>query len=422
MLIDVVVPLLEFAVLGVPLLFLLSRGLPAAERQLLMRTVLIGYALRLGCSAMFVLVPETRVFHEDASGYEAAGRLVASGWLGEGPPIRLADLVGDGGHYPGFLLLVASLYTVLGSFQMVPTAFTSLCGAITIVLVYRLTARSFHHMVAHRAAVLVAYFPSMILWSAMALKDPVMMLLITIVLSAAVALRKRVSPGPVIAIVAALAGVYFIRFYISYVLLAAIAVSLVVARGRSFIGTFYRQLGLAIVIVTLLSAFGLTRRLTANFDEFSLERVNSYRYGMAITANSAFAKDADVSTTSRALAFLPIGAGELLLGPFPWQMTSLRPLLTLPEMLVWWTMLPAVWRGLRFATRNRFGDIVPILIFGAMLTTLYALTLGNVGAVFRQRAQVFVFLFIFAAIGRYLTICRERGIDRKHLLSTGRDA
>ena len=84
---------------------------------------------------------------------------------------------------------------------------------------------------------------------------------------------------------------------------------------------------MAVALLTLLSALGLTRRLTANLDEFSLERMNAYRYGMAITANSAFATGADVSTTSRALAFLPIGAGELLLGPFPWQMTSLRPLL-----------------------------------------------------------------------------------------------
>lgn len=420
MLIDIFIPALEFGVIGVPLLLALMRGIPETERQLLLRTALIGFALRLTAAAIFVAVPETRVFHEDSTGYELAGRLVASSWLGEGPPVRLANLVNDAGRYPGFLLLVSGLHFVFGRFQMVPTAFTSLCGTVTIVLVYRLTARSFHHIVAHRAAMFVAYFPSMVLWSAMALKDPVMMMLIVTALLGAVHIRTRISVGAILAVVGGLVGAYFIRFYIAYVLVAAIGVSLLAARGRSFVGTFYRQLAVAAALITLLSAFGVTQKLTSSLDEFSLENVNAYRYGMAITANSAFAKDADVSTTSRALAFLPIGAGELLLGPLPWQMTSLRPLLTLPEMLMWWAMIPSLFRGLRFALRRRFGEVVPTLIFGAMLTTLYALTLGNVGAVFRQRAQVFVFLFIFVAVGRYVKICRARGIDTKHLLAPER--
>jgi hypothetical protein len=136
---------------------------------------------------------------------------------------------------------------------------------------------------------------------------------------------------------------------------------------------------------------------------------------MATTANSGFSVDADVSTARGAVAFLPIGLAVLLFGPFPWQMVSLRPLISLPEMLVWWSMVPALWRGLKFALGREAGRTIPIMVFGGTLMGLYALTLGNVGAAFRQRAQVFVFLFIFVALGHYVSVCRKRGIDPNEL-------
>lgn len=41
---------------------------------------------------------------------------------------------------------------------------------------------------------------------------------------------------------------------------------------------------------------------------------------------------------------------------------------------------------------------------------------GNVGAAFRQRAQILVFLFIFNALGTYIAKARAAGIDPKALL------
>ena len=49
----------------------------------------------------------------------------------------------------------------------------------------------------------------------------------------------------------------------------------------------------------------------------------------------------------------------------------------------------------------------------------YSLVHGNVGAAFRQRAQIFVLLFIFASLGTYVKTCRRRGIDSNLLLERG---
>src|SRR5688572_15210706 len=176
------IPLFEIALIGVPLLLALLRTLPQLERPRMARLSFVGFGLRLAVAVLFDLVPGARLFHEDADGYERFGAALAASWWGEGPPVPLPET------NPGFLAICGSLYYVFGRYRMVVTAFTSLCGTLTIFFVYRLALRSFHPVVARRAALLTAYFPSMVLWSAMALKDPVMILLVVVALDAALVL------------------------------------------------------------------------------------------------------------------------------------------------------------------------------------------------------------------------------------------
>ena len=105
----------------------------------------------------------------------------------------------------------------------------------------------------------------------------------------------------------------------------------------------------------------------------------------------------------------------LLLAPFPWQFTSLRASFSAPEMLVWWMLFPSLIGGLVFAIRRRFTKVAPLVIFTATLTAAYGLMQGNVGSAFRQRAQIFIVLFIFTALGWYRRKCRRAGIDESVL-------
>jgi hypothetical protein len=137
---------------------------------------------------------------------------------------------------------------------------------------------------------------------------------------------------------------------------------------------------------------------------------------MAETANSGFSADVDISRPDSALMFLPIGMAHLLLAPFPWQMTSLGPLIAAPETIFWWTLVPGTVRGVVFSVKNRFSESLPLLAFTATLTAAYSLMQGNVGAAFRQRAQILVFLFIFSALGTYMAKARAAGLQPSLLL------
>jgi len=106
-----------------------------------------------------------------------------------------------------------------------------------------------------------------------------------------------------------------------------------------------------------------------------------------------------VSTVGGALSALPVGLVYLLFAPFPWAITGVRQMLTVPETLVWYALMPSFVRGLLYTVRNRLRDTLPILVFAAALTGAYALFQGNVGTAYRQRTQVTMFYFIFMAVG-----------------------
>jgi hypothetical protein len=104
-----------------------------------------------------------------------------------------------------------------------------------------------------------------------------------------------------------------------------------------------------------------------------------------------------------------------MLAPFPWQLLSggsTRMLLTAPEVMAWWWLfifgvLPGFW----YVVRNRFNEIMPMLVFLFGLGLLYSVMFGNIGLAYRHRAQLLPWLLILAAVGlerRMLRRCSEQ--------------
>jgi hypothetical protein len=150
------------------------------------------------------------------------------------------------------------------------------------------------------------------------------------------------------------------------------------------------------------------------------DQIQRMRLDASRSAESGFGKDIDVSTTSGAITAIPIGFTYLLLAPFPWQFGSLRQMLTLPEMIVWWLAIPLLVLGLWFTLKHRIREIAPIMIFTSLLTLTYSIVQGNVGTAYRQRAQLLVFYFIFVGVG--FVLLKERRAARRHKKELEREA
>jgi len=203
-----------------------------------------------------------------------------------------------------------------------------------------------------------------------------------------------------------------LRFYVFYMLCAAIAGAFVIGMQKVTATSFARQLVAVLLIGLALTYFGVTRSASDQLDRYAnLERIQRSRLDLAKSADSGFGRDVDVSTTSGALSTIPMGMLYLLFAPFPWQVASLRQSITLPEMVIWWASFPMLVLGLWFAIKYRLRMISPILIFTVMLTLAYSVFQGNVGTAYRQRAQLLVFYFIFVAVG--FVLLKEKREERK---------
>jgi hypothetical protein len=144
----------------------------------------------------------------------------------------------------------------------------------------------------------------------------------------------------------------------------------------------------------------------------SLEAIAALRQNMA-TGGSAFERGVDISTPTGALQFLPVGLTYFFLSPFPWQITSVLKALSVPEMLFLYYLCPSMLRGLRFAFTERLRQSLQVLLLIGLIACSYALSSGNVGTMYRHRAQAVVFILIFAALGYEMRRSRISGFRRR---------
>ncbi len=334
-------------------------------------------------------------FWGDSGTYDAGGYAVARYWRGEAGGTTLTQALS--GY--GFVYIVGAIYYVFGRNQLLVQLLNCTVGAVTVLVVYAIAARLFGQAVGRWAALFMAFFPQMVFWSAGMYKDPSVLLCIALCMYAVVRLRDAFSPTFVLLFVGAALALLSLRFYIFYFVVAA-SVGTFVFGGRG--GLPGRVASLVVLAIALGIAFTLGVRqetFEAQAAFMTLEQVQVTRVDQAMWGRSAYGVGYDVTTPAGALRALPVGLAYLLFAPFPWAITNVRQLLTLPETLVWYALMPAFVRGLAHSIRHRLRDVLPILVFTVMLTLAYALMQGNVGTAYRQRTQVTMFFFIFMGVG-----------------------
>jgi hypothetical protein len=190
-----------------------------------------------------------------------------------------------------------------------------------------------------------------------------------------------------------------LRFYVFYFVAAASLGTFLFAQRRRVGGALVAQVLLVGGFLAAFSFAATEETVEQHRSYFDLRRIQISRLDLSQSAQSGFGVKEDVSTPAGALRALPMGLVYLLLAPFPWAARGIRQLLTVPEMLVWYALLPSLWRGLRHAIRTRARPALPILTYAASLTLAYAIFQGNVGTAYRQRTQVTMFYFIFIGAG-----------------------
>jgi 4-amino-4-deoxy-L-arabinose transferase-like glycosyltransferase len=382
------------------------------DRRFLLQFFTIALLLRLAVGTLTFIFRLQEFFGGDALAYDEQGNILLRVWRGE-LSYNLLNGTLAGQTFYGMPYLVASIYAVVGRNMLAVQFVNAVLGALTILPVYLCAQHIFENKrVARTSALLVTFFPSLVLWSAQGLKDAPIIFLLALAMLATLRLCRKLSLGYIVLLVGAMLGLLSMRFYIFYMVAAAAAGAFVIGQRSITIRSFAQQFIVIICVGLMLVQFGVLRSATQQYETFgSLEAINRSRLDLTRSAESGFGKDVDVSTTSGALSAIPLGLLYLLFAPFPWQVVNLRQLITLPEMLAWWGSFPLLVLGLWFTLKYRLRPALPILLFTTMLTLGYSIFQGNVGTAYRQRAQLLIFYFMFVAVGYVLL--KERNEERR---------
>lgn len=399
------------AIVSLPTLIILIRT--QDERRFLLRLFVIALMGRIVLATLINLADWEAFFGGDAHTYDIFGKSLLQSWYGDAyHSARYAGFIKSGAGAWGMLYVVAAVYAVVGENLYAIQLINASVGAATAVVVYYVAQTLFNNIrVSRLAALLVAFFPSLILWTSQALKDGLIILALALAMLATLRLMEKITVGYVLVLTTCLLALLSLRFYIFYMMVAAVGGSFFI--GMKAINTqgFIQRFMAVAVMGLAFTWFGVLRYAGTQFDRYAnLKTIQMSRTDQA-NAGSGFGKDVDVGTTEGALTAIPIGLVYLLFAPFPWDMATLRQSITLPEMLVWWAAFPLLVLGLYFGLRHRLRQVAPIVIFTTMLTIAYSVFQGNVGTAYRQRSQLLVFYFIFVAVGAVLL--KEKAEDKR---------
>jgi len=399
-------------IVSLPTLWVLARS--GEEKTFLLRLFILAVVVRIGIASVIYLGNLQEFFGGDANTYHIFGESLNGSWHGDNyHSSRYAAFIQSGAGAWGMLYVVAAVYEVIGANMYAVQLINASVGASTAIVVYYVAQSLFNNVrVAKLSALLVGFFPSLILWSSQALKDALIILALSLCILATIRLMEKITVPYILVLGVCLAALLSLRFYIFYMMAAAVGGSFLIglksADARSFVQRFV-AIG---VIGMAFTWFGVIRFAATQFERYgNLQMVQLSRMDQARNAESGFGKDVDVGTTEGALTVIPIGLVYLLFAPFPWQLVSTRQSIALPEMLIWWAAFPLLVLGWWYALKHRLRQVAPIVLFTTMLTLAYAVFQGNVGTAYRQRSQLLVFYFIFVAVGAVLML--EKREDRR---------
>jgi len=373
--------------------------------QLLLQIFLAGLLLRMIVGSVIFVFHAQTFFGGDAFTYDWLGFEQMLAWAGDrAAASQINGYLARVGAPWGMVYFVGAVYSLTGRNMLAVQFINAVLGAATAPLIFHCAyAVTSNTKVARLAAMGVAFMPSLVLWSSQELKDGPMMFFLALSIFATLRLGQEFTARHLLSLISALLCVLAFRFYVFYMLLAAIIGAFLIGMRPMTAQSLSRQLVVMTLIGISLTYFGVTRYASSQFDAFgSLQVVQSSRSDQAQSADSGFGKGADVSTATGALTTIPIGLANLFFAPFPWQLTSLRQAITMPEMLVWWGSFPMLILGLWYSTRYRLRQVFPVLLFTLMLSLAYSVFQGNVGNAYRERAQLLIFYFIFVAVGYVL--------------------
>jgi len=370
------------------------------DRQFIWRLVLVAWLFRL--AIVIVLQATDAIFilrlSPDSERYHREGILVAE-------QMALGNFNWPAWIDDAWFQFTGLIYWLIGPYDWIIQLINITFGALIVVPLYHVFRYMTDDVVTQRFyALLVAFFPSLVYWSVLMLKDPASTLAMAMVVYAVFTMRIRFTLLAVLCYVAGMLIFLGTRTYLFFVIGMLTAPALLIFPYRPEQHTF-RILILAVLagFLPMLLGFGYfgVNYITES-KYFDLDYINHVRRAMGDHGSGAIFDQEDVHVWGKSVTGDIVAAIQTVFAVFvpvnPFDVGSTRQLIALPFVLVMMYLMWPMMRGVRYAWRIRQLS-APVAILTVGVLAVYVSGTTNVGALFRWTTQIMPLFLMPIAIG-----------------------
>lgn len=346
----------------------------------------------------YLLAPDTRW-------YETSGWAWSQYWAGE-----LSDSVYDTYLFRATTLyhfFVGGVYMILGREPVVPGILNGVLGGLLVYVAFLVALElGMDRKKALWAVVPVAFWPSLVLWSALNLRD--VWMIFSVALGTLCWLRlmaQGYTNFRLVGLLCSMTVIFFVRHYMLPIVVLGLLLSFVVWRVRDKMKATILLLVATFTVLQLDTTFGFSVLQT-------VAQLQNIREGFqGPNVGSVFATDVKMTDVSDVLAFLPVAMGYFLFAPFPWQAKGFLQSISAVEVSLFYMCFGFLVIGWWATSKKNYAASATVLFVVFVVAASYAIAEGNIGTIYRHKAQVLPFMLMFIVPGIiHFKESRRRGI------------
>lgn len=372
----------------------------------------------------------------DYNDYHIVAKVISERVVQGNFSLQKFDLPFGVSHY--YPVIIGYIYAFTVPEMLIGQVFNAFVLALAILISYLLVieiGRSERE--AFWVSLIINFYPSLSFFSAIMLKDILVVFFSLLSLLFVLKLIKQFSWPKFFILYAALFGLTHFRFYVAYALMAALGISWILFSNLEFKKRFAYGFIMFLFLGLLPQITGIGEGYFAMNSVkrfFNVKTMNYYRevvYVEGYKQAREERKQEDISLIippeptpvqnsgedrtwgEDSSVIIKTGTGNpvdfvknsiisffyTLLGPFPWQLKQLKHLFVLPEVIPWYFALFVTIFGIVKSIRGQYKLILPLLLFSFFLLLGLSFFITNFGILTRIRIPAFLVLLCLLPFG-----------------------
>lgn len=342
-----------------------------------------------------------------------------------GTPLNFGGLLPPVGEYGVtlFSYILGAFYYVFGYAPVLLRFFMGGISVLTAFLTYGMARRVFDERIGRISLAITLFMPSFIVHSVSILRDTLINLLVILVISQILRIKKTDNAkGPLIAVAVIVIGLWLLselRINAMLVLAAFLPAYLFIRFAFSYRRTAFAVAGAFLALYPLSGrlfdligrklAFMLNYHLILNYRGGLTYRLLPESYYTYIPTGRSICQDG-ASALHMAAAYLK-SICVFLFGPSPFALDNVRQIIVLPQMLAWYLVVIFAAAGLCLCFKRMTAEKLALITVLFFFTSALGFSEANYETLLRHRDMIVPVYIIFAACG--LAEIGRSGKDQK---------